>query len=124
MEDATHEISVIPPRLGITLPKLRDLTMKYTKWNDVQLPGDILLLTLDDNEFLACYHYLVNPFQAYHRDIGFTYFGFMGNNHESNLKITVMKCSQGCAGTGDSYSFVGSALRVLRPCFQLVREVA
>ena len=115
MADATHEISVIPPRLGITLPKLRDLPLVYTNWNDVQLPIDILLLTLEDNEFLACYHYLDKPFKAYHIDIGLAYFGFMGNSHDNKLKVTVMKCSQGCADTGGSFSFVGSAVRVLRP---------
>lgn len=115
MEVATHEISVIPPHLGVTLPELRDLHVKYPKWNDVQLPIDILLLTFDDNEFLACYRYLDKPFMAYHKDIGFAYFGFMGNSHESKLKITVMKCCQGCAGTGDCFSFVESAVRVLRP---------
>ena len=89
--------------------------MKCTKWNDVQLPIDVLLLTLEDNEFLACYHYLDKPFKAYHRDIGFAFFGFMSNNHESKLKITVMKCSQSCGDTGGPFSFVGSAVRVLRP---------
>ena len=61
--------------------------MVYTHWHDVQLPIDILLLTLEDNEFLACYHYLDKPFKAYHIDIGLAYFGFMGNSHDNKLKI-------------------------------------
>ncbi|XP_022784497.1 uncharacterized protein LOC111325054 isoform X3 [Stylophora pistillata] len=115
MEDATHENSVSAPRLNFTFPKLMDLPNEYTEWNDIKLPIDILLLVCDDNEFLACFFYLEKPSKTYHRDIGHAYFGFMGNGNKNKLKITVMKCSQGCAGPGGNYTYVTSAVRVLRP---------
>jgi len=45
-----------PPPLSIKLPKLSELPKKSKPWSDVQLPVDILLVTVEDCEFLACLH--------------------------------------------------------------------
>ena len=37
-----------PPPLSIEVPKIRDLPNKSNPWSDVQLPVDILLLTVKD----------------------------------------------------------------------------
>ena len=44
-----------PPPLSIEVTNMRDLPNKSKPWSDVQLPVDILLLTVEDCEFLACY---------------------------------------------------------------------
>ena len=67
-----------PPPLSITLKKTRDLPRKTTDWSIDHLPVDILLLTVEDCGFLACYYYLRNPFKSYEKSIGFVYFGKMG----------------------------------------------
>ena len=47
----------VPPALTLELPKKSDLPNTFKPWNEVHLPIDILLLTVDDCEFLACYAY-------------------------------------------------------------------
>ena len=60
--DPDHQMSRTqappPPPLSIEVPKMRDLPNKSNPWSDVQLPVDILLLTVEDMEFLACYYFL------------------------------------------------------------------
>ena len=111
----TQDCSRDSPRLSFHLPKLTDLPKAYTEWNNVKLPIDILLLTVEDCEFLACLHYLDQPFKSYLRDIGPVYFGFMGNDNEKTLKIALMKCSKGSSGPGGSLTVMKNAVRVLRP---------
>jgi hypothetical protein len=81
-----------PPPLSIELPKIRDLPKKSKPWNNDHLPVDILLLTVEDCEFLACYYYLRNPFKSYHRSLGPVYFGNMGDE-EKPLKVALMRSS-------------------------------
>ena len=51
-----------PPPLSITLKKARDLPNETKHWSEVDRPVDILLLTVEDCELLACYHYLKDSF--------------------------------------------------------------
>ena len=111
----TQACSDNPPHLSFDLPKTMDLPKTFREWKNVQLPIDILLLTAEHCEFLACFHYLDQPFKSYLRDIGPVYFGFMGNANEKKLKIALMKCSKGSAGPGGSLTVVNDAVRVLRP---------
>ncbi|KAL9979334.1 hypothetical protein ACROYT_G016984 [Oculina patagonica] len=104
-----------PPRLSFEVPKSRDLSERFTDWNDVELPIDFLLLTVEDCEFLGCFYYLEKPFKSYRRDIGPVYFGFMGDGGNKKLKIALMKCSKGSAVPGGSLTVVKNAVRVLRP---------
>ena len=85
------------------------------EWNDIKLPIDFLLLTVEDCEFLGCYYYLEKPFKSYCRDIGPVYFGSMGSDSKKPLKIALMKCSKGSAVPGGSLTVVKNAVRVLRP---------
>ncbi|KAL9979331.1 hypothetical protein ACROYT_G016979 [Oculina patagonica] len=104
-----------PPRLSFEVSKSRDLPGRFTDWNDVELPIDFLLLTVEDCEFLGCFYYLEKPFKSYRRDIGPVYFGFMGDGGNKELKIALMKCSKGSAVPGGSLTVVKNAVRVLRP---------
>ncbi|KAL9965337.1 hypothetical protein ACROYT_G029125 [Oculina patagonica] len=94
---------------------MSDLPNTSCSWNIVDLPIDILLMTVEDCEFLSCFFYLDKPFKSYHKDIGYVYFGSMGSDHRKKRKIALMKCSKGSADPGSSLSVVKDAVRVLRP---------
>ena len=105
-----------PPVLSIKLPKPKDLPKKSKPWSNVKLPVDILLLTVEDCEFLACYAYMRNSFKSYHKDLGFVFFGNMGEDDENEpLKIALMKCCEGSSDPGSSQTVVRNAVVQLRP---------
>ncbi|XP_078368789.1 5'-methylthioadenosine/S-adenosylhomocysteine nucleosidase-like [Oculina patagonica] len=105
MDDDGH-----PPTLSIKLPKMSDLPKKSKPWNDDHLPVDVMLLTVEDCEFLASYYYLRNPFKSYHKSLGFVYFGSMGDE-EKPLKVALMRSSD----PGGSQTAVKNAVTLLRP---------
>ena len=84
-------------------------------WQNVELPVDILLLTVEDCEFLGCFAYLEKPFKSYHNSIGYVYFGCMGNDQEKKIQIALIRCSRGSVVLGGSLSAVKDAIAVLRP---------
>ena len=59
-----------PPKIGVNLPKVSELTHSRKLWSEVQLPIDILLLTLKDVEFLSCYCYINDPIKSYLKGLG------------------------------------------------------
>ncbi|CAH3172277.1 unnamed protein product [Porites lobata] len=105
----------VPPPLSIKVPKMKNLSKKSKPWSDVQLPVDILLLTVEDCEFLACYVYLNNPIKSYHNNLGYVYFGTIGESGEEVLKVALMRCSKGSSGPGGSLVTVKNAVAQLRP---------
>ncbi len=117
-EDFMLDCSDNPPCINFEVPKLSDLPKACSKsWNDVELPVDFLLLTVEDCEFLGFFPYLEEPFKGYRKDIGYVWFGCMGNavGSTKKLKIALMKCSKGSAVPGGSLTVVKNAVRVLRP---------
>ena len=104
-----------PPPLSIEVPKMRNLSKKSKPWSEVQLPVDILLLTVEDCEFLACYAYINNPIKSYHNNLGYVYFGTIGESGEEALKVALMKCCKGSSGPGGSQNVVKNAVIPLRP---------
>ena len=104
-----------PPPLSIEVPKMRDLPNKSEPWSDDQLPVDILLLTVEDCEFLACYTFLKNSFKSYHPTLGCVYFGTMGESGEKALKVALMRCYEGSSGPGGSQNVIKNAVMQLRP---------
>ena len=52
-----------PPELNNKLPKLCDLSVIFKAWETVELPVDILLLVVEDCEFLSCFAYLKKPLE-------------------------------------------------------------
>ena len=115
--DPDHQMSRnhAPPPLSIEVPKMRDLPNKSKPWSDTQLPVDILLLTVEDCEFLACYTFLRNSFKSYHQNLGFVYFGIMGESGEEALKVALMRCYTGSAGPGGSQNVIKNAVMQLKP---------
>ncbi|XP_078366813.1 uncharacterized protein LOC144650899 isoform X3 [Oculina patagonica] len=117
-EDGTQDCNSNPPRLNFEVPKSSDLPKACSKsWNDVELPVDFLLLTVEDCEFLGFFPYLEEPFKSYRKDIGYVWFGCMGSTVGSTkkLKIALMKCSKGSAVPGGSLTVVKNAVKVLKP---------
>ena len=104
-----------PPPLSIKVPKMKNLSKKSKPWSDVELPVDILLLTVEDCEFLACYAYLNNAIKSYHNNLGYVYFGTMGGSGEEVLKVALMRCYKGSSGPGGSLVTVKNAVAQLRP---------
>ena len=87
-------------------------------WNEVLLtvlPVDVLLLTVEDCEFLSCVSHL-NPgyFRSSHGNLGTVYFGEMGSG-PTFLKIAVMKCHSGPLTPGGALITVKNGVEVLRP---------
>ena len=103
------------PTLSIKLLEKRDLPNTSKPWSDVQLPVDILLMTVEDCEFLACYAYLKNSFKSFHKKLGFLYFGTMGESGDVPLKVALMTCSEGSSAPGSSLVTVKNAVVELRP---------
>ncbi|XP_068717831.1 NLR family CARD domain-containing protein 3-like isoform X2 [Montipora capricornis] len=102
----------MPPRLSVKLPELSDLPNISKPWRFVDLPIDILLLTVEDCELLSCFSFLDRPFKSYKIDVGHIYFGYIGNaGDQEELKVALTKCSKGAAGTLS----VKNAIRILRP---------
>ena len=112
--DPDHQMSRnhAPPPLSIEVPKMSDLSNTSKPWSDVQLPIDILLLTTEACEFLACFAFLKNSFKTYYRNLGYVYFGTMGESEEETLKVALMRCSSGPDG---ALIVIKDAVMRLRP---------
>ena len=104
-----------PPGLSVKLPELSDLPKIYNPWETVELPVDILLLTVEDCEFLSCFANLKKPFKSSQKGIGPVYFGYMGDDKGKKMKIALMRCSKGPDVPGGSLSVSKDAILRLRP---------
>ncbi|XP_068738356.1 nucleotide-binding oligomerization domain-containing protein 2-like isoform X2 [Montipora capricornis] len=106
----------MPPKLRVKPPKQSDLPVDSKPWEDADLPIDILLITVEDCDFLSCFSFLDQPFKSYKEEVGWIYFGYTGNNgNQEKLKVALMKCSKGAAVPGGSLTAVKNAVRVLSP---------
>ncbi|XP_068686899.1 NLR family CARD domain-containing protein 4-like isoform X2 [Montipora foliosa] len=106
----------MPPQLSVKPPKLNDLPNTSKPWRCADLPIDVLLLTVEDCEFLSCFSFLDQPFKSYNIEVGPIYFGYTGNaDDQKKLKVALMKCSKGAAVPGGSLTAVKNAVRTLRP---------
>ena len=113
-----------PPDIDLTklpakgLLKTRDLPgpQDAKPWNEVliELPVDILLLTVKDCEFLSCVSHLNKGyFRSSNDKLGTVYFGQMGTG--PILKIAVMKCYSGPLAPGGPLITVTNGVKELRP---------
>ena len=111
----TEENNGSPPQLSIEVPRISDLPKTGKPWSNAELPADILLLTVDDCEFLSCFYFLEKPFKTYCKDIGRVYFGSAGSGDQEKLKIALIKCSKGSAGPSGSSVALKNAVWILGP---------
>ena len=100
---------------GVKLSKRSDLPKETKPWSDVKLPVDILLLTLEDCKLLSCYVHLRNTYKSYHKDLGFVYFGPMGECGEEQLEVALIRCSEGSSCPDYSQITIRNAVMQLRP---------
>ena len=103
-----------PPKISVNLPKLSELTQSIKPWSEVQLPIDILLLTVKDIELLSCYYYINDPIKSYLKGLGLVYFSSIGEDKDVKLKVALMKCS-GSKVPGGALTIVKNAVTQLRP---------
>ena len=104
-----------PPKINVSLPEISELTQNFIRWKDVQLPIDILLLTVKDCEFLSCYYYINDPLRSYCKGLGHVYFGSFGEDQDVKLKVALMKCSERFRVPGGALTVVKNAVTQLRP---------
>ena len=81
---------------------------------DADLPVDILLLTVTNCEFLACYSELKNPYRCWFDGLGYVYFSDVGESQEE-LKVALLRCYRNGIGPGGALVSVKNAASVLRP---------
>ena len=105
-----------PPEVNMTLLKTKDLKGKSISWEIIELPIDFLLLTMKECEFLSSLSFLNRGFtKSYHKRVGCVYFGYIGEDEATKLKIALIKCNAGSAGPGGSTVVVKNAVGALRP---------
>ena len=114
-ENNSKNIYGDPPKINFSLPEISELTQDFKDWKDVQLPIDILLLTVKDCEFLSCYYYINDPFRSYAKKLGRVYFGSLGEDQDVKLNVALMKCSEGSKIPGGALTVVKNAVTQLRP---------
>ena len=110
--ETSHEPHDGPPKLSMEIPRLQNLPDRSKSWENVPLPIEVLLVTVKDWEFLACFAFLKNQFYSYCADVGRVYFGEIG---EENISVALVKCSEASAGPGGALSKAKSAIAILRP---------
>ena len=71
---------------------------------------------MESCDFLSCFSLLDQPFRSYNEDLGYVYFGHMGEAGDGEkLWVALMTCSEGAATPGGSLVVGQIAFRVLRP---------
>ena len=87
-------------------------TTKLSK--DADLPVDVMLLTVKNCEFLACYSELKSPYRCYFDGLGYVYFSDV-NRSQEKVKVALLRCYENSSGPGGSLVSVKNAATVLRP---------
>ena len=103
-----------PPELNKVLPLFADIKAITKPSKDADLPVDVLLLTVTNCEFLACYSELKNPYKCWFDALGYVYFSGEGESQEE-LKVALLRCYRYSVGPGGSLMSVKNAVSVLRP---------
>ena len=103
-----------PPELNKVLLSFTDIKTMTKPSKDADLPVDILLLTVTNCEFLACYSELKNPYRCWFDGLGYVYFSDVGESQEE-LKVALLRCYRNGIGPGGALVSVKNAASVLRP---------
>ena len=101
--------------LSVQVPSKSDIHMVKKRPSDGHLPVDLLLLTVKDCEFLACYMQLNNPYRCWFDDLGYVYFEDVDESQEEKVKVALIQCYKGSTGPGGSLISVKNAAKVLHP---------
>ena len=103
-----------PPELNKILPSIADIKAITRPLKNATVPVDILLLTVTNCEFLACYSELKNPYRCWFDGLGYVYFSDVGESQEE-LKVALLRCYRNGIGPGGALVSVKNAASVLRP---------
>ena len=68
-----------PPQVCFEKKNAGDFPKSAETWSDDHLPIDIILLTVESCDFLSCFSLLDKPFKSYNKEIGYVYFGVIGD---------------------------------------------
>ena len=101
-----------PPELNIVLLELKDVGKELHEWLSDEIksfrPTNILVITTNDHEFIACYTYMNYVKRSYYKDIGMVDFGQFGEQK----RVALMKCAP---GPMESMKTVKNAAEILNP---------
>ena len=103
-----------PPQLNKVLPSLLDVKAITRPSKDADLPVDVLLQTVTNCEFLACYSELKNPYKCWFDGLGYVYFSDVGESQEQ-VKVALFRCYKNVTCPGGALLAVKNAATVLRP---------
>ena len=103
-----------PPELNKVLPSFADIKAITKPLRDANLPVDVLLLTVTNCEFLACYSELKNPYRCWFDGLGYVYFSHVSESQEE-MKVALLRCYRNGIGPGGALVSVKNAASVLRP---------
>ena len=103
-----------PPELKKVLLSSADIKAITKPSKDADLPVDVLLLTVTNCEFLACYSELKNPYKCWFDGLGYVYFSDVGERQEE-LKVALLRCYRNGIGPGGALVSVKYAASVLSP---------
>ena len=109
---ATKSIHRNPPEFNKVLPSLADIKVISKPSEDADLPVDVLLLTVEDCEFLACYSELKNPYRCYFDALGYVYFSEVDKSQEE-VRVALLRCHKHSSSPGGSLTSVKNAATVL-----------
>ena len=104
-----------PPQLTVKLPRMSDIQVPTKLRKHARLPVDILLLTVKDCEFSACYMHLNNPFKCWFDDVGFVYLEDENEDQAEKVKVALLRCHEGSGGPGGSIVTTKNAVSMLMP---------
>ena len=110
----TSSLQGDPPELNKVLPSFPDIKAITKPSKDADLLVDILLLTVTDCEFLACYSELKDPYRCYFDGLGYVYFSDVDRSQEK-IKVALLRCYENSSCPGGSLISVKNAATVLRP---------
>ena len=102
------------PELSVAVPELKDLQVPYKSWKYIQLSEDVLLLTVDDEEFLSCYTYLNDAFWSSIKGLGKVYFGQIGDGVRK-VKTCLVRCGRGSTQASGAQNVARTAIEILKP---------
>ena len=103
-----------PPELNKVLLSCTDIKTITKPSKDADLPVDILLLTVTNCEFLACYSELKNPYRCWFDALGYVYFSDVSESQEE-MKVALLRCYRNGIGPCGALVSVKNAASVLRP---------
>ena len=101
-----------PPLLSVDLPNVSDV---QTRTKEPQLPVDIVLLTVEKDEFLACYQQLKDPYRWWFDDLGYVYLEDVDESQEERVKVALLQCERGSVAPGSALITAKNAVTVLKP---------